>query len=256
MAVSTRSSTVGSMLVLGGTSDIAEATVRQLGGQGLRTVVLAGRSIDRLTITQAKLRHTGLEEIALVEFDAAATDTHDDALRRIADAHGPFDVVLVAFGDLGDPFSIDLASNVAADLVTTNFNGAVSSSLAAVRMLSNSGGGTLAVISSIAAVRPRVGNLVYGSAKAGLDAFATALADATNRTPVNVMIVRPGFVHSAMTEGLEPAPFAATPEEVAADIAKGLAKGASVVWSPGILRFVAPVLRLLPSKVWRRISER
>jgi len=245
-----------SLLVLGGTSDIAEETVRLLSARGLQTVVLAGRSLERLGVTQARLRHTGLEGVHLAEFEADATDTHETVLRAIDEEHGPFDAVLVAFGALGEPFTLDVDSDEAAGLITTNFTGAVSASLTASRLLINGGGGTLAVISSIAAVRPRVANMIYGSAKAGLDAFAGALGDALAKSGVSVMVIRPGFVHTAMTEGLEPAPFATTPQEVAEDIVAGFESAAKVVWSPKILRVVAPVLRNLPDKVWRRMSAR
>lgn len=245
-----------SLLVLGGTSDIAEETVRHLSTRGLRKVVLAGRSLDRLGVTQARLRHTGLETVALAEFDANETQSHEADLNALADEHGPFDAVLVAFGALGNPFTIDEDAHDAAQLVNTNFSGAVSASMVASRLLINGGGGTLIIISSIAAVRPRVGNLIYGSAKAGLDAFAGAMSDALKKTNVDVLVVRPGFVHTAMTEGLEAAPFATTPDKVAVDIVSGLESGAGVVWSPAILKVVAPVLKNMPGKLWRRMSER
>lgn len=244
------------MLVLGGTSDIAEHTVRHMSSRGLRRVVLAGRSKDRLTVTQAALRHTGLESVDLAVFDADDAAGHDDVLRAIAEEHGPFDAVLVAFGSLGEPFTMDHDSHEAARLVTTNFSGAVSASLAASRLLADGGGGTLAIISSIAAVRPRVGNLIYGSAKAGLDAFAGGLRDAVRSHNVRVMVIRPGFVHTAMTEGLDAAPFATTPDQVAEDISAGFESAADVVWSPAILRAVAPALKMMPATVWRRISAR
>jgi decaprenylphospho-beta-D-erythro-pentofuranosid-2-ulose 2-reductase len=67
------------------------------------------------------------------------------------------------------------------------------------------------------------------------------------------MIVRPGWVATRMTAGRDPAPFATTPDAVAADIVAGLARSAPVVWSPGPLRFVFAVMRQLPSALWRRL---
>jgi decaprenylphospho-beta-D-erythro-pentofuranosid-2-ulose 2-reductase len=95
---------------------------------------------------------------------------------------------------------------------------------------------------------------VYGSSKAGLDAFAQGLSDRLVGTGAHVMIVRPGFVHSKMTTGLKPAPLAATPEVVADAIVDGIAAGRTIVWVPRTLRPVMSVLRHLPRPVFRRLA--
>jgi len=132
----------------------------------------------------------------------------------------------------------------------------VSSCLASLNILRGEPQARLIVFSSIAAVRPRIGNIVYGSAKSGLDAFARELAAPAKQVGVEVVVVRPGFVHSRMTEGLESAPFATTPDEVAADIVAGLAKGRSIIHSPGVLAPIGLVLKNLPGTVWRQVSKR
>ena len=75
-------------------------------------------------------------------------------------------------------------------------------------------------------------------------------------TGVNVLVARPGFVRTAMTDGMDPAPFATTAEAVADAVASGLASGASVVWVPGILRFVFSAFRHLPRPLWRKVSAK
>jgi len=68
-----------------------------------------------------------------------------------------------------------------------------------------------------------------------------------------VLVVRPGFVHSKMTQGLDAAPLATDPEAVAAAIVTGLGRGADTVWAPNQLRYVMSVLRHLPRVVFRRL---
>ena len=99
----------------------------------------------------------------------------------------------------------------------------------------------------------RRSNYVYGSAKAGLDGFALGLGEALRGSGVTVHIVRPGFVRTKMTAGRPAAPFAVEPDRVASDIVRGVERGQSVIWSPGVLRWVFSVLRLLPQAVWRRL---
>lgn len=111
------------------------------------------------------------------------------------------------------------------------------------------------VFSSVAGIRVRRANYVYGSAKAGLDGFASGLADALHGTGVRLLIARPGFVIGRMTEGMTPAPLSVTPERVAAATARALVNGKRVVWIPWALRPMFVALRLLPRFVWRRMPR-
>jgi short-subunit dehydrogenase len=117
------------------------------------------------------------------------------------------------------------------------------------------GRGSLVVFSSIAGARVRRANYVYGSAKAGLDGFASGLADALYGTGVHLLISRPGFVIGRMTEGMTPAPLSSTPEQVAAATARALKKGRRTVWIPWALGPAAFVMRLLPQCLWRRMPR-
>jgi decaprenylphospho-beta-D-erythro-pentofuranosid-2-ulose 2-reductase len=123
-----------------------------------------------------------------------------------------------------------------------------------LRRLGEQGGGTLIVLSSVAAERPRGGNPVYGAAKAGLDALAQGLGDAAIGTGARVLVVRPGFVRTRMTAGLPAAPMAVVPEMVADATVRALARGAHTVWVPGRLRYIFAVLRHLPRSAFRRLA--
>lgn len=245
------------MLVLGGGSEIAVAFVERCIDADLDRVVLAGRAGGTVDSAAAELLRAHPDvQIDVAGFDGAATDSHAAAIDAIDEAHGPFDTVVIAFGVLGEPFTLDIDPADAAALVQVNFAGAVSSSLAAISILQGQLDARLVVISSIAAVRPRIGNLAYGSAKAGLDAFLTELRAPAADRGVALSIVRPGFVHGRMTEGLEAAPFATTPADVADDMFDGLTAGRAVIHSPAALAPVGRVLRNLPGPIWRRVSER
>ena len=122
--------------------------------------------------------------------------------------------------------------------------------------LKRQGHGTIVLMSSVAGLRGRKDNYVYGSTKAGLDAFGQGLGDALQGTGVKVVVVRPGFVRSKMTEGMDAGPFPTTPDKVAEAIVAGLAKGQEVVWAPGILQYPFFVFRLLPRFAWRIVADR
>ena len=139
------------------------------------------------------------------------------------------------------------------ELATTNYVGAVSVSLAVARLLRRQGHGTLVVLSSVAGERVRKANFIYGSSKAGLDGFAQGLGDSLAGSGASVLIVRPGFVHSKMTAGMDAAPLATTPQKVAEATVAALASGRQIVWVPGALRLVMAVFRHLPRAVFRRL---
>lgn len=243
-----------SVLVLGGGSEIAVATVKALAKERTRTVILAGRDTAKLEPVAQQLRSAGVTTVDLVAFDASAPDTHEAVIDQVWAEHPDLDLVLLAFGVLGSQDSFDDDPKAAADAAVTNYAGAVSSGLAVAKHLRAQGHGTLAVITSVAGERARADNFVYGSTKAGLDAFTQGLADRLDGTGASVMAIRPGFVRTAMTEGMPDGPMATTADAVAADIVSGLRRGAHTVWSPAKLRYVFAILKVLPRPIWRKLA--
>ncbi|MEV3992216.1 decaprenylphospho-beta-D-erythro-pentofuranosid-2-ulose 2-reductase [Streptomyces sp. NPDC049837] len=242
-----------SLLVLGGTSEIALATARRLIARRTRTVWLAGRPSPALDAAAASLRELRAGVVVhTVPFDALDPASHEETLGKIF-AEGDIDMVLLAFGVLGDQAHDEATPLAAVQVAQTNYTGAVSAGLICAGALQDQGHGSLVVLSSVAGERARRANFIYGSSKAGLDAFAQGLGDALHGTGVHVMVVRPGFVRTRMTAGLAEAPLATTPEAVAYAIELGLWRRSETVWVPGALRVVMAALRHLPRPVFRRL---
>jgi decaprenylphospho-beta-D-erythro-pentofuranosid-2-ulose 2-reductase len=240
-----------SLLVLGGTSEIALATARRLIARRTRTVWLAGRPSPALEEAAAQLRGHGAD-VHTVAFDALDPGSHETVLGKVF-AEGDVDMVLLAFGILGDQARDERDPAAAVRVAQTNYTGAVSAALVSASALQAQGRGSLVVISSVAGERALRSNFIYGSSKAGLDAFAQGLGDALYGTGAHVMVVRPGSVRSSMTAGLLQAPFATTPEAVATAVELGLRRRSETVWVPGRLRVVMSVLRHVPRAVLRRL---
>jgi decaprenylphospho-beta-D-erythro-pentofuranosid-2-ulose 2-reductase len=247
---------VQSALVLGGTSEIALAIVRRLVADRCRRVVLACRDAEAGERAAETLRTAGAEQVEVVAFDATDPASHRGVVDSAVEAVGDLDLVLVAFGVLGSQADFDADPAAAAAAVGVNYTGGVSACLAVAERFRAQGHGTLVVLSSVAGERARRDNFVYGSSKAGLDAFAQGLGDALRGDGARVMVVRPGFVRTRMTEGMEAAPFSTTPEVVADQVVAGLEKGREVVWAPPVLRWVFAVMRHLPRGMWRVVSAR
>lgn len=236
------------IVLLGGRSEIGVAIVRELISATTTKVVLAGRA-------GSPMPDLGAPHVEIIEigFDAREPESHEGIMAEVQRRLGDIDVVVVAFGILGDQQDFDRRPAAAADAAVVNFAGAMSACLAVTKVFRDQGHGQLVVLSSVAGERVRKANFVYGATKAGLDAFAQGLSDALADTSSRVLIVRPGFVQSAMTAGLSPAPFATTPEAVAVATVRAMRAGRRIVWVPGVLRWVFMVLRHLPTVVWRRL---
>jgi decaprenylphospho-beta-D-erythro-pentofuranosid-2-ulose 2-reductase len=244
---------IDSLAVFGAGSDIAHATVRALVARGATRMALAARHPDRLRPALEELRRGGARTVELVEFDATVLERHEAVVASIFRRLGPIDLVLVAVGVLGPPGDAQLQRTEALELLSTNLLGTVSVVLPVVAHLKAQGHGTLVVLSSVAAERPRAANFLYGASKAGLDAFCQGLGDALAGTGVGVIVVRPGHVLTKMTAHRPAPPLRSTPDAVASSIVAGIRRGAHTVWVPAWLRPVMWLLRVVPRPVFRRL---
>jgi decaprenylphospho-beta-D-erythro-pentofuranosid-2-ulose 2-reductase len=242
---------VGSLLLVGGTSDIAVATAhRYLRERPLR-VVVAARDTPRREAVAQELRAAG-GVVEVVDFDA---DDPGSPARMVAaaTAGGDVDVAVVAFGRLGEAEQLRTDAAAVAEIARVNYVAPTVVGTELANRMRAQGHGVIVALSSVAGERPRASNFVYGSTKAGLDAFYSGLADSLVGSGVSVLVVRPGFVRSKMTAGLPDAPLATTPEAVAEAIVTGIRRGRHTVWVPGAMRLVMSVLRHVPRPVFRRL---
>ena len=241
-----------SIVLLGGTSDIGLAIVRELLSPATRTVVLCCRDAPTGATAADGLRSDGVT-VDVRPFDAVDAKSHGALLASIAADHGDVDVVIHAAGILGVDDEATADPLAAFELAQVNFAGAVSVLVAAANVLRAQGHGAIVVLSSVAGERVRAANSVYGATKAGLDGFAQGLGDRIAADGVHVLVVRPGFVRTSMTAGLPDRPMSTTPEAVAAVTVKALRAGRRMAWAPPLLRPVFAAFRHLPGPVWRRL---
>ncbi|GAA2098508.1 decaprenylphospho-beta-D-erythro-pentofuranosid-2 -ulose 2-reductase [Microlunatus panaciterrae] len=239
------------LLLLGGTSDIALAIARRYAAVRPVRVVLAARPSERRSAAAAELTAAGCT-VTEIDFEARDTDSHAAAMEQ-AFAGGDIDVAVVAFGLLGDAEQAWTDPAEALRLAEVNYVAPVHVGVLLANKLKHQGHGTIVALSSVAGERVRRSNFVYGSTKAGLDGFYLGLGEALRDSGVRVLVVRPGFVKSKMTEGLEPAPMAVTPEEVAEATVAAVKEKRELIWVPAPMRAVMSGLRHVPRPLFRRL---
>lgn len=219
------------------------------------SVVLAARRPGDLDAELAELRRSGAASVHSVGFDADDLGSHRAVVDAIVADHGPIGTAVLAFGILGDQARAEADAGHAAAIAHTDYVAQVSLLTVLSDTMRRERTGTLVAFSSVAGVRARRANYVYGSAKAGLDAFCSGLADALHGSGVHLLLVRPGFVVGRMTAGMTPAPLSSTPAQVADATMTALRKGRRTVWVPASLSLLAVAFRLMPRAVWRRLPR-
>ncbi|MEO9330110.1 SDR family NAD(P)-dependent oxidoreductase [Gordonia aurantiaca] len=248
----------GSLVLFGGRSEIGVATAERLAAG--RTVVLAARRPDDLADETARLLAAGATEVHTVAFDANDTDGHPALIDSLVSRFGPIGIAIIAFGILGDQERAENDVAHALQIAHTDYYAHVSVLIPLAKAVREQGSGTMIVFSSVAGIRVRRANYVYGSTKAGLDGFASGMADSLHGTGVRLLLARPGFVIGSMTRelmesGVKPAPMSKTPDQVADAVARAYRKGRGEVWIPWMLRPIFFGMRLLPRPIWRRLPR-
>ena len=241
------------VVIFGGRSEIGVEVAIRLAPAA--TVVLAARGADRLDEQVSAVRAAGAREVRTMEFDADDLSAHGSLVENLLAEFGRIDTAVLAFGILGEQSGAEVDPGHGVAIVHTDYVAQISLLTVLASAMRAAGRGTLVVFSSVAGVRVRRANYVYGSAKAGLDGFASGLADALHGSGVRLLIVRPGFVVGRMTAGMDPAPLSSTPAQVAEATARALARGRRTVWVPWALRPLFFGMRMLPQPLWRRLPR-
>lgn len=239
------------IIVLGALSDIAEATCRLYAAEGAK-LVLAGRDRKRLESVAADLRVRGAAQVEVASGDLAKIDP-EKSLADWGAKLGGVDIILLAYGALGDQRDVERDLGAAATLIDVNFKSAALWCLAAANELEAQRHGALVVIGSVAGDRGRQSNYLYGATKAGLGILVQGIAHRLAPSGARAVLIKPGFVDTAMTAHIEKkGALWSSPEKVAALIRKAAASGRPIAYVPGYWRLIMTVIKSVPAQIFHR----
>lgn len=241
------------VLILGATAAMIRETNRLFAEEGARLFLVA-RDPERLAIVTHDLRTRGATIAGSVSADFRRLESHHALVEEAWKALDEVDVVLVAHGVLADQKAAEADPGIAAEGILVNFTSAASLLTLIAQKMEIQGRGIIAVISSVAGDRGRKTNYVYGSTKAGLDAFLSGLRNRLHRDGVRVISIRPGFVETPMTAGMPVTPLVADPRTVGAGIRRAIRRRRDVVYLPWWWRWIMLVVRLIPEPFFKRLS--
>jgi decaprenylphospho-beta-D-erythro-pentofuranosid-2-ulose 2-reductase len=240
------------VVILGALSGMATEIARIYAARGA-DLGLLGSSAERLADFSADLRVRGAREVKTLAIDLAGPVSHETVLNEFAADMGAIDVLILAYGRLGDQARACDELQHAAEILTTNFTSAALWLLAAAKRMT--GDATIVVFSSVAGDRGRRSNYIYGSAKGGLAVLAQGMAHQLAATGPRILIIKPGFVETAMTEGMRRSgPLWVSARRAAGTVVNAIdRKRGAIVYVPGYWRWIMLVIRLVPAPIFNRI---
>lgn len=241
------------VLIVGATSPIARALAARLGRAGDR-LALAARDADELLALAADTRlRTGaiVEALPLDVTDFAA---HGGFVERAGAAlGGRIDGVVLCQGFMAEQAAAEKDPDLVRQMADVNFASAAALATLLGERLTRPGGFVCAV-SSVAGDRGRQSNFLYGSTKAALNTAMDGLRVKLSKAGVSVTVVKPGFVDTSMTWGLPGMFLVASPERVARDIERAIARRRRVVYTPWFWRWIMLIIRSIPAFVFDRMK--
>ena len=239
-------------IILGGTSTIARGFARVAAERG-EGVILAGRDMDDLQATATDCGVRGAPVAEAMAFDARDTASFAPILERAKSLDGSISAA-VFVGSMPPQDDIDADPTLITGTVTDSFTGPATFLTSLASEMETRGAGTIVGVGSVAGDRGRIGNYVYGAAKAGFHTYLSGLRNRLGRSGVHVVTVKPGTVDTAMTWGMDKLPFLAPPEKVVSDIFKAVDKKKNTLYTPLIWWPVMTVIKLIPEPIFKKMK--
>ena len=239
------------VLILGAGSDVALALAQTYAQKG-SNLILGARNAKKLEPFRQNLNIRHSVEAEVTEFDALDYQSHEDFYRQLPVEP---DIAVIVFGYLGEQVLAQSDWEECKKIIDTNYTGAVS----IVNVIANSfekrRQGTIVGISSVAGERGRMSNYIYGSAKAAFSTYLDGLRNRLFSKGVHVMSVKPGFMKTAMTEGMElPNMLTTDPMQAATQIHTGVKRKKNTIYISPVWRLIMFVIRNLPGVVFNRLK--
>jgi decaprenylphospho-beta-D-erythro-pentofuranosid-2-ulose 2-reductase len=239
------------ILIIGAKSDIAKATAREYAKHGY-DIYLAARNSDNLSEFAKDITVRAQQKVKTIELDILDFQSHQTFYDQLEEK--PLGVVS-AVGYLGEQSEAQSDFQEAQLIIDTNYTGLVSLFNIIANDFEQRRNGFIVGISSVAGDRGRKSNYIYGSAKSALSTYLSGLRNRLYASQVHVMTVKPGFVATKMTEGMDlPEKLTGQPEEVANDIYNAQQKNKNVLYTKWMWRWIMLIIMAIPERVFKRMS--
>jgi len=239
-------------IILGATSAMARAFARKLAQNGAN-LLLAGRDMAELKRIAADCELRGATSASAVAFDARKPAKFEGIIEQATASGGSLNAA-VFVGSMPEQSEMDADASLIDGVVQDSFTGAIRFLHTLAPHMEERESGTIVGVGSVAGDRGRVGNYVYGSAKAGFHTYLSGLRNRLARSGAHVVTVKPGFVDTSMTWGIEGMFLVASPDDVAESLIKAVKKKKNVVYTPWFWRYIMLIITHIPEFIFKKLS--
>jgi len=242
---------MSTMLIIGADSDVAKSAARRFAMKGY-DLYLTARTLPKIDSLATDIHIRSGRNVKCFELDVLDYARHHSFYTELPEQP---DAVLVAVGYLGNQELAQTDFQEAQKIIHTNFTGIVSVLNMIAEDFQQRKSGTIAAISSVAGDRGRQSNYFYGAAKGALTLYLSGLRNRMSKHNVHVLTIKPGFINTKMTEGLDlPEKLTASPEQVADDIVRAVQKKKNVIYTLWMWRYIMLIIRHIPEVIFKRLS--
>lgn len=242
---------MSSILILGANSDIAKALAKQYASKGY-DIYLAARTSSQLATFASDLAIRKNIKVDIFELDILNIKSHMNFYQQFNDK--PIGVIC-CIGYLGDQNKAEHDFSESEKIIGSNYLGIVSLLNIIALDFEDRGRGFIIAIASVAGLRGRKSNYIYGSAKAALIAYLSGLRNRLFISGVKVITVNPGFVNTKMTRNLKlPSLITAEPRSVAKQIYNAQKKGKAVIYTSWYWKWIMFLIRAIPESIFKKLN--
>lgn len=188
-------------LVTGASRGIGRAIGLALGQAGAYVVVNYRGNRDAAEESLAAIIAEGGQG-ELCQFDIAAEDQVDEAVKKIIDAHKKVDILVNNAGVTADNLLMRVKPADWDQVIGTNLKGTVLCTKIVSRYMVGQRYGRIINISSVVGQMGNVGQSLYAASKAGVIGFTKTVAREVATRGITVNAVAPGFIETDMTAKL------------------------------------------------------
>lgn len=239
-------------IIAGASSAMARALARALAAEGA-TLWLLGRDQADLSAMAADCEMRGAAGAEAMAWDARDDASFAPVIARAASFDGTVNAA-VFVGSMPPQEQTDADPSLLAGVVQDSLTGPATFLHQLAPLIEARGKGTIVGVGSVAGDRGRIKNYVYGAAKGGFATYLAGLRNRLTRSGGHVVTVKPGFVDTAMTWGLEGMFLVATPDAVAKDILKAVRKKRDTIYTPFFWRYIMLIITHIPERIFKKMS--
>ena len=241
------------IVIIGSTSAIAESTARQFAEAG-DNLFLHARNRERLDTIAKDLEIRGASKIITDCFDITEIDKHTGFVEKAFSEFDKVDVVIIAHGILPDQRKCEEDFQAANDSFMINCTSVLSLLTGFANNMEQRKHGQIAVISSLAGLRGRQSNYVYGSAKAMLNAFLSGLRNRLHKSGINVLTILPGFVDTPMTRHMNKGLLWTSADAAGKSIYRAIENRKKILYVPWFWRYIMLLIIHIPEFIFVRLK--